>query len=352
MLVAASSVAVGLVPRRRCLTARSWRVAQFALVVVLAPLARTAQAQADTVTNPHIFDPGSCVSSLGDSAFTRTPVYARVAMRSPIPQRVPALLANVLQAVVDRADSALGSPPPYLPNGEPAVDWRTLGGGLLLTWHRDGRLTWTVRDDSTKSAAPTTALTAAATTAATVTSASASTAARDPSALARLFGRAIDATVATGEVFLAWPRESQSDSVQFDIDFERARVNEQRKLERPEATLAIPMLSVRAPWETPVRVLRKPARVDYPFELQQRGVRATVLVSFIVDTTGVADPSTIRDAWPPWRPRLTGQLAKYYDQFYDAAVKSIGSARFAPATIAGCKVRVRVEQPFTWQIAN
>jgi hypothetical protein len=298
------------------------------MAVAAALLARPAHAQAGMTDNPHLLDPGSCVASIPDSALTTTAVYAVAATRSATPQRVPIVIANVLQAVVDRADSALGASPPYLPSAEPALNWHSLGAGLVLTWHRDGRLTWMVDSDS------------------------APTAQRDPAALARLFGRSLDATVAAGEVYLAWPADVMTDSVQYDIGFARAPVSPQRKIEHVDATFAIPMLSVRAPWETSVGVVKAPAHVKYPWALEQRGVRATVLIDFVVDTTGVADPATIHDAWPPWRPRLTGQLGKYYDEFFAAAVKSLAGARFTPATIAGCKVRERVVQPFTWEVRN
>jgi hypothetical protein len=287
-------------------------------------MARPAHAQHGYDDHPHMLDAGSCVSRLPDSAFTRTAVYMTVAVRNPIPQRVPSMIANVMQAVADRADSALGSAPPYLPNGEPRVNWHQLGDGLLLTWHRDGRLTWTIDADS--GGPP-----------------------RDTTSLAHVVARSLEATIAAGEVFLAWPREARNDSVQFEVGFDRARVNPNRTLEPVEATLAIPILGVRAPWETTVAVVKQEHPI-YPYELERQGVRATVQIEFVVDTTGRADTTTIRDAWPPWRPRLTGKLGKYYDRFYEAAAKSIADASFTPATIGGCKVRQRVMQPFTWAI--
>jgi hypothetical protein len=301
----------------RCLTA---------IILGLALVAshpHPARAQFDRV-NPHMLDSGSCVASLPDSAFARTAVYLTMAVRNPIPQPIPSMIANVMQAVVDRADSALGSSPPYLPNGEPRVTWHDLGDMLLLTWHRNGQLTWSILTDS--GAPP-----------------------RDTASIGHVVARSLAATIATGEVFLAWPRDATNDSVQFDVRFQRSRVKPDRTLEPVEAVFAIPILGVRSPWETPVTVLKQ-AHPVYPSQLQREGVRATVRIEFVVDTTGRADTATIRDAWPPWRPRLTGRLGKYYDEFFDAAARSIANARFAPATVAGCKVRQMVVQPFSWEI--
>jgi hypothetical protein len=300
-----------------CLTAAMIAAA----IVALHPQPLRAQGSG---VNPHMLDSGSCVSSIPDSAFTRTVVYMTVAVRNPIPQRVPSMIGNVMQAVVDRADSALGSAPPYLPNGEPGVTWHDIGDGLLVTWHRDGTLTWTVNADS--GGPP-----------------------RDTTSLAHVVARSLAVTVATGEVYLAWPKEAANDSVQFDVGFELSRVNPDKTLAPVDASFAIPILGVRAPWETPVAVLKQ-AHPIYPSELQREGVRATVRISFVVDTSGRADPATIHDAWPSWRPRLTGRLGRYYDQFYAAAARSIAEARFTPATIAGCKVRQKVLQPFTWEL--
>lgn len=302
---------------RRCLTS----IVVATSIAALHPSPAVAQLNE---INPQLLDARSCVSSIPDSAFARTAVYLTMAVRNPIPQRIPAMIANVMQAVVDRADSALGSAPPYLPNGEPRVTWHDIGGGLVLTWHRDGRLTWTINADS--GGPP-----------------------RDTTSLAHVVARSLAATIATGEVYLAWPKEAANDSVQFDVDFKRSRVNPDKTLAPVDASFAIPILGVRAPWETPVAVV-KHAHPAYPSELEREGVRAVVRISFVVDTTGRADPTTIRDAWPSWRPRLTGRLGKYYDRFYQAAARSITEAQFTPATVAGCKVRQLVVQPFSWEI--
>jgi hypothetical protein len=81
-------------------------------------------------------------------------------------------------------------------------------------------------------------------------------------------------------------------------------------------------------------------------------VNGTVMMRFMVDTTGRVDMTTVRDEWPSDQPRLSGQKAAYYREFLQAASDALASAQYKPATRGGCKFRQRAYQPFTFRIGG
>ena len=81
-------------------------------------------------------------------------------------------------------------------------------------------------------------------------------------------------------------------------------------------------------------------RPRYPAELQRAGVEGTLLVQFVVDSTGRVDEKTLtfpNDAQPGFLRAVR-----------DALVRS----RFFPAELAGLHVRQLVQQQFTFVIAR
>jgi TonB family protein len=89
--------------------------------------------------------------------------------------------------------------------------------------------------------------------------------------------------------------------------------------------------------EEPVRILS--SRIPtYPRELKQACVTGTVIVSFIVDTTGRFSPGSLA-------------VRSSDDYRFTRAVRDVvDSARFEPAKIAGVKVRQLVQQPFDFRV--
>lgn len=76
----------------------------------------------------------------------------------------------------------------------------------------------------------------------------------------------------------------------------------------------------------------------YPEVLKAAGVEGEVEVSFVVDTTGRADPMSLR-------------ILKSTHGLFDAAVRSaLPGMRFMPAEVGGRKVKQQVQQPFVFRI--
>lgn len=90
--------------------------------------------------------------------------------------------------------------------------------------------------------------------------------------------------------------------------------------------------------EKPVMAASGSPAPRYPDVLKAAGVEGEVDVSFVVDTTGRADPASLR-------------ILKSTHSLFDAAVRaSLPGMRFIPAEAGGKKVNQLVQQPFVFRI--
>ena len=76
----------------------------------------------------------------------------------------------------------------------------------------------------------------------------------------------------------------------------------------------------------------------YPDILRQAGVEGEVLAQFVVDTTGKAEPGSLK------------VLKSSHDLFVQAVRNALPGMRFIPAEVGGRKVKQLVQQPFTFSI--
>jgi len=76
----------------------------------------------------------------------------------------------------------------------------------------------------------------------------------------------------------------------------------------------------------------------YPEVLKNAGIEGEVDVSFVIDTTGRADMSTLKILKSP------------HAQFTEAVRKALSTARFLPAEVGGKKVKQLVQLPFVFSI--
>ena len=258
----------------------------------------------------------SCVAHLPPSTFTRVAVYVFVDLSDSVGSHFAASADNLLQDLVFRAHSLLGVTPEQLPEGEPRIDWRGTDASLHLTAFPDGRIV--SRD--------TTAGTAAA-----------------------LMAQALAEASTIG--LLDWAAESARDSVRFDITFVRPWLDSAGHVSQPTfKRRPLPLLSVRAPWERPVSPKPGGAPPLYPEGARRSGYEATIVLKFIVDSTGHAVDSTIMDVWPAGTPRLHGQKLRMYEDFLESVKRAIPQLEFVPATIGGCPVNQLVRMPFIFQL--
>jgi len=92
--------------------------------------------------------------------------------------------------------------------------------------------------------------------------------------------------------------------------------------------------------EKPVMQAPNSAQPAYPDILRQAGVEGEALVSFVVDTTGRADPGSFKVI------RTTHEL------FATAVKNALPRMRFIPAEVGDKKVKQLVQQPFSFAIVK
>ena len=286
-------------------------------VALAASLPLTASGQLAALAKP--------VVTCANAPIYRVPVYATLEMEDRDHPAVPPDLPNLLQAVVDRADTLLGAKPGVLPRGEPVVTPRALGHDVTVTWHRDGTLTPSIagltdpRFDERNFTG------------------------------ARLLMRALDSAQKAGDIFLTWPAAATGDTIDFTIALRAAEVDGSGRVYPVHVLLGIPVMSLDVTTEDPVRVLKAPT-IDYPSYSQAGHATGVVLLQFVVDTSGRADMSTVKDLWPKNKPRPVDETAEFYREFRRAAERAIADARYIPAKIGGCPVRQTVQQPFNFAL--
>jgi TonB family protein len=102
----------------------------------------------------------------------------------------------------------------------------------------------------------------------------------------------------------------------------------------------IPGDSILTEVEVDSMVQRHPwsAAPEYPAELLNSNIEGSVSVTYVVDTTGFADSTSLKI------------LEATHPRFADAVRKAIPGMRFRPAILAGTKVRQLVSQTFSFKI--
>lgn len=92
------------------------------------------------------------------------------------------------------------------------------------------------------------------------------------------------------------------------------------------------------PWVTNLPELRAALERSYPPELRDAGLSGRVVVQMVVRADGTPDEFVVAESSHPG--------------FDSATVASVAVLRFAPATVRGAPVAVRVDLPIQWQTAE
>ena len=295
-------------------TGSSLRIA--VLLLVFPALVARAQDGGHTIVDGPA---ASCLKDIPAKSFHRVALYASVVLHDSASSRFATSADNLLQESVIRAQQLLGAKGNVLPNGEPMVSWHEVSAPLHIVAYRDGRLT---RRPITRS---------------------------PDSSAAGLMARALDSAVTEG--ILDWAADSSRDSVAFDFAFSRPTFDSAGKIGLPHPTrTAIPLLAIPEPWERQVAPARAWDHPEYPEFSRSRDYEGTVLISFVVDTSGRAVKSTIRDLWPKEKPPLHGTNLFAYRAFVDASERFLANARFVPASIGGCLTNQLAQMPFHYEL--
>jgi hypothetical protein len=261
----------------------------------------------------------SCAARIPPDSLVRVVVHLEANVADSATRPILPSADLLLQLASERVQRRLGASPGTVPLGDAVVAWPDLGVRVAVTLHRDGRFTWPATDDPAETPAP----------------------------AAELLRRALADLAADGErVF--WPEGLPGDSAAVELHFHHAVVRPDGTAEPLRLRVAMPLLSLPVPRTSPV-VQTRSASIAYPELSLRGGAVGTVVLEFVVDTAGRVDPATVRELWSPGRPRLTGDVGRYYDAFLKATMRGLATARYEPARVGGCAVRQLVQQPFEYR---
>lgn len=295
-----------------------WGACTTALLLAIG--ASRAEAQ-------YVDDPGvrACIASIPASAFTRVPIFL-VAEMPDEPAGPRRAAADAFTArVATRLRLALGAGPDEVPAADSVLDWRRVGGTLEVTVHPDGRHSWAPPETQTSS--DTLYLPGRA-----------------------LLERALQASVDAGEG-IRWPEGAGTGPLTFDLLFREPEIARDLTVTLPRMRVTAPVFSMSMPWSQPV-VQLQPPRIEFPKAALEVGAEGTVALRFVVDTIGRVERSSIRQVRPRGTSRPAVAGGTYSQDFVTAARQSLGTARYAPATVGGCTVRQLVQQPFDFRIGE
>ena len=226
----------------------------------------------------------------------------------------------LLQEVATRLQTLLGAKPGYLPEGEPTVTWRSLGLPLFVKAYRGGRITPGVPVG------------------------------RADAAAAAVLARALDLVLPEASPFL-WGADSLRDSVSFQIELAWPTVDSTGKVTPLQLKhTGVPLFSVAHPWERQVWPKADNRGPRYPEAARSAGYEALVKMQFIIDTSGRAVPSSMRDLWPDTLPPLQGEQRRVYEAFVEEVRRVLPAMRFYPAEIGGCKTAQQAVMPFMFSL--
>ena len=269
-------------------------------------------------------DSGSCLARIPVAEMTRVGVYLSASV--VIPTDTTRRLASPPALALSRATAwhvrdLLGAASGTVPSGEPVVTWRDSDGTLRITAHRAGRMSLAQGDGRPLrfSGGP------------------------------GLLATGLTAALTAGLKF-EWPAGVTSDSIviELDLESESTETGAERRAQRKGQE---PVFTVMKPWFEPTLQVRE-ARISYPAAVPVHRVEGAVNLRFVVDSTGRVELDTVKDVWPAWRPRLTGAEGQYYEAFVQAVRRGLGSARFTPARVGGCPVKIWVAQRFEFKPAR
>ena len=268
-------------------------------------------------------DSASCLARIPPTEMTRAGVYLTVAIVVPVDTTRKLALSPALamsRAAAWHARDLLGASGDGAPSAEPVITWRNADGTLRITVHRAGRMSF-ARADSKPMAA---------------------------GGGAALLWSGITAALDAGIKF-QWPAALTSDSIVFDLELD-SETPERGAPARPRADGQEPVFTVMTPWIEPTREVRSP-RISYPAAVPAHRVAGAVQLTFVVDSTGHPLLETLKDARPTARSGLTRPAARYYDAFIEAVRRGLGSARYTPARVGGCPIKIWVTQRFEFKPA-
>lgn len=222
----------------------------------------------------------------------------------------------VSEHVAEHVRAALGAAPNTIPESDSLVDWRDLDGSvpIALVIYRSQPTAW--RADAIVSPAN-----------------------------KRVLALYLDVLrgMSPDDLWLVWPKGFKADSIM--VHFYLTPLGFGLPLGRPEmAVFSADVATVPATPALPDHQVLP----QYPRDAERKRVVATVILQFVIDTTGHAEPASITNLKPsPGSVDFPNALS-YYGEFVEAARSAVLASTYHPGRRGGCLVAQLVQAPFTF----
>ena len=236
----------------------------------------------------------------------------------------PSIVQLFTQTTAERMRELLGARAGELPDGTTRIDALHLGAKARIVLRRGGGLEIRHRRDGAPVPPD----------------------ARDATYIARAIRFAADSAGP-----YPWPDGVPGDSLTFDLWLTYPRVSADGRVTPIGPGFSAPAFSLLLPPMSPVRVVSMPS-VQYPTRTAGQNVTATVIMQFVVDSTGRVDPESIHDEWRSDHQRPRGELGDHYRAFVRAIRRALLDARYEPARIGSCATRQSVEQRYEFRVSS
>lgn len=291
------------------LRTRSARRVAAAVLGMLIATRSVASAQGLMQIESDSLESSQCVDSAAPSLMARIATF-QYSLYPDTRSAISLQLDLVSQHVADGVRAALGAAPNRLPEGDTLADPRHVEGQLPLelVLHRDQPTTWRADSavDSTRSK------------------------------LVTLYLGVLKA-MQPDALWIVWPPDAASDSIVLRFTLRHGSASQPH--------FAVFSNSTRAFIETPPTIDHQ-VNPRYPSDAEHDHATASVMMQFVIDTTGHADPGSITRVS---RPPATGTLSMAeYTEFVDASRRAILASTYHPAHRGKCLVRARVRAPYNF----
>jgi len=294
-----------------------------ALLVVAAP----ARAQRGNIDgHSALYDvaldraSARCLASIPDSALAPASYFlaASAPERTGWTNAAVPLWSTIAGDVAGLLRSSLGTAGDTLPSAEPLLDWRSAAAEVLVTAHRDGRVTWRVERGAANAA---------------------------DSLLVGALG------ALGGDGLPTWP-DSLGDSSSVELGLLGVRAGEHLDAAQRTRGFMIPVFSVRQPALRRAELAHSAGDVagasgahangTYVRDVPVRNDQGSVTMEFVVDTLGRVEPHSVRDLLP------AGELAPMgHGAMFDNLKAHALRQRYRPASVGGCLVPITMRMNVT-----
>jgi hypothetical protein len=265
--------------------------------------------------------PTGCLASIPPPSMHRVPVFLRASIAEHDDTTLSLQTDLMAQDVADEFRRLLGAAGNEVPTADTNFVWYSVPTELVVIAHQNGEMSARAKRSGGDFAATS------------------------------LLAQAFDAARARGTARLIWPDGFKADSILVRLLLWPAYAGEKPKeVALGENGMKFATFYLTEPELTPAYPLPDQEPPRYPGDNMWNRFEGYVLMQFVVDSTGRADPNTIRDIWPAGKPRLSGESRTAYDDFLQSVRDWETRLLFKPARLGPCAIKQQVQQPLVFKI--